>query len=71
MVGGYEQLSKRLYVTKTEVKDWAAGSGAPGTMTFLLLLDLIDAETKKLSHEAMAMGLAEAVIAKAQCQFRV
>jgi ribosome-binding protein aMBF1 (putative translation factor) len=66
MVGGYEELAKRLRVSKTVVSQWADGDDIPDTMQFLVLLDLIMVETRKLSSEAMAFGLAETMIAKAR-----
>lgn len=65
MVGGYEELAKRLRVGKTVVSQWAAGDDIPDTMRFLFLLDLILVETRKLSAVAMAFGLVEEAIAKA------
>jgi hypothetical protein len=64
IVEGYQQLARHLGVTRTEVKEWAAETRMPGPVAFLLVLDLIAAETRKLSDEAMAMALARAAIAK-------
>ena len=71
MVGGYEELAKRLGVGKTVVSQWAAGDDMPDTMRLLFLLDIIMVETGKLSRAAMASGLALAALAKADMPAKV
>jgi hypothetical protein len=63
--GGDEALAARLRVPVHEVRAWSAGTRQPSTADYLLILDLVITETKKLTREAMARGAAEMAIAKA------
>lgn len=66
LAGGHEALAGRLGVSAKDVLRWSLGEVRPDTMAFLFVLDFIIEETRKLSREMMALGLAEQVVAKAQ-----
>ena len=70
LAGGYGALAMRLGVPEDQVVGWAQGTVTPETTQLLLLLDLIILETRNLSRNAMAFGLAEQALAKARSTSR-
>lgn len=66
LAGGHEALARRLGVGEQDVLRWSLGESRPDTMAFLFVLDFIMEETRKLSRDMMAFGLAEQIVAKAQ-----
>lgn len=70
LAGGYGSLAHRLGVAEDQVEGWARGTVTPETTQLLLLLDIIILETRNLSRNAMAFGLAEQVVAKARASSR-
>ncbi len=65
LAGGCEALAHRIDASPQEVLEWTQGKSSPGTLALLLVLDVVIAETRKLSSGTMARGLAEATLAKA------
>lgn len=66
IAGGYDELAVRVGVSADRVIAWSAGRDMPDTTSFLLVLDVILLETKRLSRTAEALEFAQYVVRKAQ-----